>query len=130
MEIQDLRKDELRNIIKDTFHGQMDDYSNEEIAEMTATMVDKYPSTNMIRRIIELAMELSSDKELHSLEKMVDRIKTEIWGWIGVQLLTEVKNKGFWKIFLENIWWFQKLSLSLHREIKSDNSLFVGSARR
>ena len=130
MEIQDLRKDELRNIIKDTFHGQMDDYSNEEIAEMTATMVDKYPSTDMIRRIIELAMELSSDKELHSLEKMVDRIKTEIWGWIGVQLLTEVKNKGFWKIFLENIWWFQKLSLSLHREIKSGNTMFVDSARR
>ena len=41
MEIQDLRKDELRNIIKDTFHGQMDDYSNEESTEMTATMVDK-----------------------------------------------------------------------------------------
>ena len=37
-------------------------------------------STDMIRCIIEeLAMELSSDKELHSLEKMVDRIKTEIW---------------------------------------------------
>ena len=74
MELNDLRKDELRNIIKDTFHGQMDDYSNEEIAEMTATMVDKYPSTDMIRRIIELAMELSSDKELHSLEKMVVRL--------------------------------------------------------
>lgn len=80
MEIQDLRKDELRNIIKDTFRGQMDDYSKEEIAEMTATMVDKYPSTDMIHRIIKLAMELSSDRELHSLEKMVDRIKTEIWG--------------------------------------------------
>ena len=79
MELHDLRKDELRNIIKDTFHGHMDDYSKEEIAEMTATMVDKYPSTDMIRRIIELAMELSSDRELHSLEKMVDRIKTEIW---------------------------------------------------
>ena len=37
--------------------------------------------TDMIRCIIEeLAMELSSDRELHSLEKMVDRIKTEIWG--------------------------------------------------
>ena len=79
MELHDLRKDELRNIIKDTFHGHMDDYSKEEIAEMTATMVDKYPSTEMIRRIIGLAMELSSDKELHSVEKMVDRIKTEIW---------------------------------------------------
>ena len=80
MEIQDLRKDELRNIITDPFHGHLDDYSKEEIAELTATMVDKYPSTDMIRRIIELAMELSSDKELHSLEKMVDRLKTEIWG--------------------------------------------------
>ena len=38
-------------------------------------------SIDMIRCIIEeLAMELSSDRELHSLEKMVDRIKTEIWG--------------------------------------------------
>ena len=79
MELQDLRRDELRNIIKDTFHGHMDDFSKEDIAEMTATMVDRYPSTEMIRRIIELAMELSSDRELHSLEKMVDRIKTEIW---------------------------------------------------
>ena len=50
----------------------------------------------MIRCIIEeLAMELSSDRELHSLEKMVDRIKTEIWGIKEVQLLTVVKNKGF-----------------------------------
>ena len=80
MELQDLRRDELRNIIKDTFHGQMDDFSKEEIAEMTATMVDKYPSTEMLRRIIELQMEKSRDRELHSLEKMVDRIKTEIWG--------------------------------------------------
>ena len=95
MELQDLRKDELRNIIKDTFRGHMDDYSKDEIAEMTAIMVDKYPSTDMIRRIIELAMELSSDRELHSLEKMVDRIKTEIWGIKEVQLLTVVKNKGF-----------------------------------
>ena len=79
MELQDLRKDELRNIIKDTFHGQMDDFSKEDIAEMTATMVDRYPSTEMIRRIIELAMKLSGDRELHSVEKMVDRIKTEIW---------------------------------------------------
>ena len=130
MELQDLRKDELRNIIKDIFHGQMDDYSNEEIAEMTATMVDKYPSTDMIRRIIELAMELSSDRELHSLEKMVDRIKTEIWAKWGEQLLTEVKNKDFLKFFLENKKKKKKLFLSLHREIKSDNSLFVGSARR
>ena len=38
-------------------------------------------STDMIRCIIEeLAMELSSDTELHSLGKMVDRIKTDIWG--------------------------------------------------
>ena len=38
-------------------------------------------SIDMIRCIIEeLAMELSSDRELHSLKKMVDRIKTEILG--------------------------------------------------
>lgn len=38
----------------------------------------------------------------------------------------KVKNKGFWEFFLQNIWWFQKLSLTLHREIKSDTSLLVG----
>ena len=42
-----------------------------------------------------------------------------------MQLLIEVKNKGFLKIFLENIWWFQKLSLSLHREINREWQFIV-----